>query len=64
MNTAISSGQDIPNIEESLAVVEKVYEAVRELQKELILGEKQSLTSANSSELVRNNLDVSCIKGR
>jgi hypothetical protein len=47
MNTAIASGQDIPNIEESLAVVEKVYEAVRELQGELLLGEKQSLTSAN-----------------
>jgi hypothetical protein len=47
MNTAISSGQDIPNIEESLAVVEKVYEAVRQLQTELLLGEKQSLTSAN-----------------
>jgi hypothetical protein len=40
MNTAIASGQDIPNIEESLAVVEKVYEAVRELQTELLLGEK------------------------
>ncbi len=40
MNTAITSGQDIPNIEESLAVVEKVYEAVRELQTELLLGEK------------------------
>ena len=47
MNTAIASGQDIPNIEESLAVVEKVYEAVRELQRQLVLGEKQSLTSAN-----------------
>jgi hypothetical protein len=32
MNTALASGQNIPNIEESLAVVEKVYEAVRELQ--------------------------------
>jgi hypothetical protein len=40
MNTAIASGQDIPNIEESLAVVEKVYEAVRELQTELLLGGK------------------------
>jgi hypothetical protein len=40
INTAIASGQDIPNIEESLAVVEKVYEAVRELQTELLLGEK------------------------
>ena len=47
MNTAISSGQDIPNVEESLAVVEKVYEAVRQLQTELLLGEKQSLPSAN-----------------
>jgi hypothetical protein len=42
MNTAISSGQDIPNIEESLAVVEKVYEAVRELQTELLLSGKLS----------------------
>jgi hypothetical protein len=40
MNTAIAEGQDIPNIEESLAVVEKVYEAVRELQTELLLGGK------------------------
>jgi hypothetical protein len=32
MNTAVASGQDIPNIEESLAVVEKVYEAIRALQ--------------------------------
>ncbi len=40
MNTALASGQNIPNIEESLAVVEKVYEAVRELQKELLLGGK------------------------
>jgi hypothetical protein len=55
MNTAIAESQDIPNIEESLAVVEKVYEAVRQLQTELLLGEKQSLTSANSSEWVRNN---------
>jgi hypothetical protein len=47
MNTAIAESQDIPNIEESLAVVEKVYEAVRELQRQLVLGEKQSLTSAN-----------------
>jgi hypothetical protein len=38
MNTALASGQDIPNIEESLAVVEKVYEAVRQLQTELLLG--------------------------
>jgi hypothetical protein len=37
MNTAVASGQDIPNIEESLAVVEKVYEAVRALQGELLL---------------------------
>lgn len=36
MNTAIASGQDIPNIEESLAVVEKVYETVRELQRQLL----------------------------
>jgi len=40
MNTARASGQDIPNIEELLAVVEKVYEAVRQLQTELLLGGK------------------------
>jgi hypothetical protein len=33
MNTAVAAGQDIPNLEESLAVVEKVYEAVRALRK-------------------------------
>jgi hypothetical protein len=37
MNTAAAEGQDIPNMEESLAVVEKVYEAVRALQGELLL---------------------------
>src|SRR4028119_1766537 len=42
MNTAIASGQDIPNIEESLAVVEKVYEAVRALQGELLFGDSES----------------------
>jgi hypothetical protein len=36
MNTAVAEGQDIPNMEESLAVVEKVYEAVRALQGELL----------------------------
>ncbi len=44
MNTAVASGQDIPNSEESLAVVEKVYEAVRALQKELLLGGSLSRT--------------------
>jgi hypothetical protein len=44
MNTAVASGQDIPNLEESLAVVEKVYEAVRALQKELLLGGSLSRT--------------------
>lgn len=37
----------LKNIEESLTVVEKVHEAVGELQLEPLLGEKQSLTSAN-----------------
>jgi hypothetical protein len=37
MNTAIASGQNIPNLEESLAVVQEVYEAVRALQGELLL---------------------------
>jgi hypothetical protein len=36
MNTAVAEGQDIPNMEESLAVVEKVYEAVRALQGEVL----------------------------
>jgi hypothetical protein len=40
MNAAIASGQNIPNVEDSLAVVEKVHEAVRELQRQLLLGEK------------------------
>jgi hypothetical protein len=41
MNTAVASGQDISNLEESLAVVEKVYEAVRALQGELLFGDSQ-----------------------
>ncbi len=41
MNTAVASGQDIPNLEESLAVVEKVYDAVRALQGELLFGDSQ-----------------------
>ena len=41
MNTAVASGQDIPNLEESLAVVDKVYEAVRALQGELLFGDSQ-----------------------
>jgi len=36
MNTALASGQFIPNVEESLAVVEEVYKAVKELQRELL----------------------------
>jgi hypothetical protein len=40
MNAALASGQNIPNVEESLAVVEKVHETVRELQRQLLLGEK------------------------
>jgi hypothetical protein len=41
MNTAVASGQDIPNLEESLAVVEKVYKAVRALQGELLFGDSE-----------------------
>ena len=41
MNTAVASGQDIPNLEESLAVVEKVYDAVRALQGELLFRDSQ-----------------------
>jgi len=36
INTALASGQFIPNVEESLAVVEKVYKAVKELQREFL----------------------------
>jgi hypothetical protein len=36
INTAIASGQNIPNLEESLAVVEEVYKAVKELQLQLL----------------------------
>jgi hypothetical protein len=42
MNTAIASGQNIPNLEESLAVVKKVYEAVRTLQGELLFRDRES----------------------
>jgi hypothetical protein len=38
MNTALASGQHIPNVEESLAEVQKVYEKVRELQGQLLVG--------------------------
>ncbi len=41
MNTAVASGQDISNLEESLAVVEKVYDAVRALLGELLFGDSQ-----------------------
>jgi len=41
MNAAVAEGQDIPNMEESLAVVGKVYEAVRALQGELLFGDSQ-----------------------
>jgi hypothetical protein len=35
MNTALASGQFISNVDESLAVVQEVKEAVKELQREL-----------------------------
>ena len=35
MNTAIASGQHIPNVNEALTLVEEVYKAVRQLQLEL-----------------------------
>jgi hypothetical protein len=38
MNTAIASGQHIPNVEESLAEFQKAYEKVRELQGQLLVG--------------------------
>ena len=55
MNTAVASGQDIPNMEESLAVVEKVYEAVRALQKELLL--RGSLSRTASAEFDSESID-------
>jgi hypothetical protein len=36
MNTALACGQFIPNVDESLAVVQEVEEAVKELQRELL----------------------------
>jgi hypothetical protein len=36
MNTAHASGQFIPNLKESLAVVEEVYKVVKELQRDLL----------------------------
>jgi hypothetical protein len=45
MNTAIASDQNIPNLEESLAVVKKVYEAVRTLQGELLFRDRESASA-------------------
>lgn len=36
MNTALASGQYIPNASEALGVVEEVYQAVKKLQSELL----------------------------
>jgi len=36
MNTALASGQFISNVDESLAVVQEVEKAVKELQRELL----------------------------
>ncbi len=36
MNTALASGQFIPNVDESLAVVQEVEKAVKELQLQLL----------------------------
>jgi antitoxin component of RelBE/YafQ-DinJ toxin-antitoxin module len=36
MNTSVASGQFIPNVEESLAVVQEVEKAVKELQFQLL----------------------------
>jgi len=36
MNTALSSGQYIPNVSEALGVVEEVYQVVKKLQSELL----------------------------
>jgi hypothetical protein len=36
MNTSVASGQFIPNVDESLAVVKEVEKAVIELQRELL----------------------------
>ncbi len=39
MNAAIASGQDIPNVEESLAVVNELFDLVQTIQTRLLLGE-------------------------
>ncbi len=36
MNTALASGQYIPNVSSSLRVVEEVYQVVKKLQSELL----------------------------
>jgi hypothetical protein len=36
MNTSVASGQFIPNVDESLAVVQEVEKVVKELQRELL----------------------------
>jgi hypothetical protein len=41
MNTALASGQHIPNVEEALAVTKEVLGAVRSLQGELILDTRK-----------------------
>jgi hypothetical protein len=44
MNRAVPSGQDIPNLKEAKEAVNKVYEVVRALQGELLLGGSLSRT--------------------
>jgi hypothetical protein len=36
INTSVASGQFIPNVDKSLAVVQEVYKAVKELQRECL----------------------------
>ncbi len=39
MNTALASGQHIPNVEEFLAVVTELFDLVQKIQTRLLLGE-------------------------
>ncbi|MBE9128704.1 MULTISPECIES: plasmid mobilization protein [unclassified Coleofasciculus] len=42
MNTALASGQFIPNVEEAITVVEEVSSLVKQVQLELLLNDRQN----------------------
>ncbi|MFP4410654.1 plasmid mobilization protein [Coleofasciculus sp.] len=42
MNTAIASGQFIPNVEEALLLVSEVLKLVQQVQSELLLDDRQN----------------------